>query len=183
MDKFNDLWDEFNVKLYNYIKSKVSTTHDAEDILQDVFVKIYKNLDKLESKAAVSSWIYKITKHTIIDFYKKRKDLVVTPESLYDLEDDGDDADNMNDDIAACIRDMIFTLPEKYKAVYDMYENQSLKHKEISEALDISLSTSKVRLKRAKDMFRDKLIDCCDFSVDKYGNIIDYKSKGTCEDC
>lgn len=56
------------------------------------------------------NWIYKITKNTIIDFYKKRKDVSVSPETLYMIEDE---IDNMNEDISKCISSMIFGLSDK----------------------------------------------------------------------
>jgi RNA polymerase sigma-70 factor (ECF subfamily) len=183
MYEFDELWNEFNQKLLSYIESKVNNTHDAEDILQDVFVKIYNSIDQLETQAAIKSWIYRIMKNTIIDFYKKKKDISVSPDTLYSIEVDYDDGDNMNDDISKCIGEIIFTLPDKYQTVYDMYEKNNFKHREIAEALDISVSASKVRLKRAKDMCKRKLVECCDFQVDKYGNLISYKLKGTCKYC
>jgi RNA polymerase sigma-70 factor (ECF subfamily) len=183
MSNFDKLWEEFNEKLLYYIKSRVSNSHDAEDILQIVFIKIFNSIDKLENKDAIKSWIYKITRNSIIDFYKKNHPLTVSPESFFDLKDEIDYEDNMNEDISTCIRKMIFTLPEKYHKVYDMYENKEMKHKEIAEALDISVSASKVRLKRSKEMFKEKLINCCDFETDRFGNIIDYKQKSDCIDC
>jgi len=183
MYDFDDVWKEFNEKLLNYIKAKVKNSHDAEDILQNVFIKIYNNFEQLEKQSAIKYWIYKITNNAIIDFYKKKKDVSVTPESLYKVKDEVDSIDHMNDEIAKCIGNMLFGLPEKYQYVYDMYENKEMKHKEIAEALDISVSASKVRLKRAKEMFKERLLKCCDFEVDKYGNILDYNQKGNCEDC
>jgi RNA polymerase sigma-70 factor (ECF subfamily) len=184
--EFNQLWDELNKKLLGYIKSKVNNQHDAEDILQDVFVKVYSNIDTLEKKTAVKSWIYSITRNTIIDFYKKKKDVSLSPEKFHDLEEELYIEDNLNEDISRCLSNMIFSFPDKYQDVYEMYEKDDMKHKDIAEALDISVSASKVRLKRAKEMFKTMLVNCCDFEVDKYGNIIDYHKKGqcdTCEDC
>jgi len=183
MYEFDELWNELNQQLLNYIQARVKNNHDAEDILQDVFIKIFNSIETIENQAAIKSWIYRITRNTIIDFYKKKKDVSVSPEMLYEIEEEVDDIDNMNDEISQCIGDMIFTLPDKYQVVYDMYEKKDMKHKEIAEALDISVSASKVRLKRAKDMFKDKLVACCDFEVDKYGNIIEYHSKGNCKEC
>ncbi len=180
MYDFDEVWNEFHNKLLNYIRSRVSDHYDAEDILQNVFLKVFNNLENLDKEEAIKSWIYKITKNTIIDFYKKKKLVSVDPESLYSIKDDVDDINNMNDDISNCIKEMIFSLPDKYQTVYDMYENQEMKHKEIAEKLDISISNSKVRLKRSKELFKRKLVDCCDFEVDKYGNIIDYHSKVKC---
>ena len=64
-----------------------------------------------------------------------------------------------------------------------MYEKEGMKHKEIAQELGISESTSKVRLNRAKDLFKKKLLDCCDFELDSYGNIIDYTGKSKCDKC
>jgi RNA polymerase sigma-70 factor (ECF subfamily) len=183
MYDFDELWNKFNLKLLNYIKTTVANTHDAEDILQNVFVKIFNSIEQLENQSAVKPWIYKITKNTIIDFYKKKKDMLVPHETLYMIEDEIDDIDNMNDDISNCMKNMVFNLPDKYQNVYDLYENKAMKHKEIAKVLDISVPASKVRLKRAKDMIREKLLECCDFEVDKYGNIINYHPKIKYDGC
>lgn len=180
---FDVLWNSFNEKLLHYIESKVKNKHDAEDILQSVFIKVFNSMEQLENKDAIKSWLYRITKNTIIDFYKKKKDVSVAPETLYLIEDEQEDVDNMNSDISKCISKMLFELPDKYQAVYDMYEKKDLKHQEIAETLDISVSASKVRLKRSKEMLKKKLLECCDFEVDKFGNVINYQSKSTCNDC
>ena len=183
ISRFEELWDEFNHELLIYIKSKVNSSHDAEDILQDVSIKIFKSIDNLENPAAIKSWLYRVTKNTVIDFYKKKKDVSVEPEKLYFIEDDITEANNMNKEISECMKHMLFDLPDKYQEVYDMHESKGMKHKEIGEALEISLSASKVRLKRAKELFKENLLSCCEFEVDQYGNIIDYKSKCDCESC
>lgn len=184
MDKvFEKLWNEFSFELGNYIKSKINNTHDAEDILQEVYIKIFRNIDKLENEAAVKSWLYKITRNTIIDFYKKKKDVSIAPENLLNIEDPVIVEDNLNEEVSNHLKHMLFDLPEKYQEVYELYEHKNMKHKEIGEVLDISVSASKVRLKRAKDHFKKNLIECCDFEVDKYGNIIDYTKRGTSDNC
>lgn len=182
MVDFNDLWQELNEKLLQFIRSKIANEQDAEDILHDVFIKIFLNIDRLESKEAVHSWIYTIARNTIKDFYKKKKPVSLEPEKL-DLVHENDFQDNMNDEITSCLQEMLFELPDKYLEVYKMYEHDDLKHKEIADKLAISVSASKVRLKRAKAIFKDKLLSCCDFEVDKYGNIIDYYRKKDCQKC
>lgn len=181
-NRFDDLWLSFQSDLLAYIKSKVSSTYDAEDILQDVSIKLYKHIDSVDEKTSLKAWLYKITKNTIIDFYRKKKDVSVEPESLYTIEDDVEE-DNMNIEISKCMKYMLFDLPEKYFHVYDMYENKDMKHKDIGVALNITQAASKVRLKRARDMFKEKLLSCCDFDVDVYGNILDYRTKEPCVSC
>lgn len=68
-----EIWSQFNQILLNFIQSKVSNKHDAEDILQNVFIKIYKNLDELKSETKLESWIFQITRNEIIDYYRTRK--------------------------------------------------------------------------------------------------------------
>ena len=112
MSDFDIIWDEFNEKLFFYIKSKVSNEHDAEDILQSVFMKVFKHLDSLGYKEATKAWLYQITRNSIIDFYKKKKAISVEPQTFSTLIDDVDEIDNMNDEIVTCLRQMIFVLPD-----------------------------------------------------------------------
>jgi len=74
-DKVKHIWNEFSSELYKYINSKVKNKYDTEDILQDVFLKIHKNIDKINDHSKLKSWLYKITKNTIIDYYKKKKEV------------------------------------------------------------------------------------------------------------
>ncbi|MCH4888380.1 RNA polymerase sigma factor SigZ [Acidaminobacter sp. JC074] len=182
MSQFDEIWMVFNEKLLYYIQSKVGNEHDAEDILQIVFLKVYKGFESLENKEALKPWLYQITRNSIIDFYKKKKEISLAPESLPDIVME-EDPDNMNDEIAGCLKKMLYDIPDKYQDVYRMYEDHGMKHKEISDELGISVSASKVRLKRARDLFKKKLLDCCDFETDLYGNIIDYTSKIDCKNC
>lgn len=183
MSDWEELWNEFHLQLFNYINRAALNQHDAQDILQEVFLKIFNSIEQLENPQAIKSWIYKITRNTLIDFYKKKKELSVSPETFAVLKAEQHDVDNMNDDIARCIKNMLTELPDKYQRVYYLHENKSMKHADIAKMLGISVSASKVRLKRSKDMFRDKLLQCCDFYVDKYGNVLDYYPKSKCDYC
>lgn len=182
MASITELWNEFNTELLKFIKSRVNKQQDAEDILQDVYVKIFKKIGTLQKKSEVKSWIYQISRNAIIDFYRKKKDLPVSPDNLSLVDDKSDTEENMNSDIAECLTHMLFDLPEKYREVYDLYENQNMKHKEIVDKLNISESTSKMRLLRAKELFKQNLQNCCHFEVDPFGNIINYhpKKDGIC---
>src|SRR5687768_8246194 len=76
------IWNEFAVKLGRFIRSRVSDPATAEDILQDVFVKIQGRLDTLDNPAKIQSWIYRITRNAIIDYYRTRKETTEVQESL-----------------------------------------------------------------------------------------------------
>ena len=84
----NELYKQYYSKLLAFINSKVQNKHDAQDILSEVFIKIYKNIDKLDSDEKITSWIYTITRNTIIDFYRKNNKtpslLEFKEESIFD---------------------------------------------------------------------------------------------------
>jgi len=173
--QFDDIYQAYRQELRQYLSAKVSNEHDAEDILQEVFIKALGHMDKLEKVKSIRAWLYVVTKNKIIDYYKRKKISLVMPHELEDLVEEEVQEDNFNNEIGACLKKASETLPEKYRAVYDLYAYKALKHKEITQALDISLSASKVRLMRAKDQVRDKVKDCCQVETDVYGNIVDYR--------
>lgn len=183
-DKIKYIWNEFSSELYKYINSKVKNECDAEDILQDIFVKIYKNIDKVDEQTKLKSWIYKITKNTIIDYYRKKKDIPVDIKKLDKGLEGDNNSENMNEEISKCLEKMIFELPEKYQEVIELYDMKGMKHKEISEKLNVTISGSKMKVQRSKAKLKEILLQCCDFEVDAFGNIIDYKQKNTeCKRC
>ena len=90
----------------------------------------------------------------------------------------------MNEEISKCLKKMIFELPKKYQEIIMLYDMNGMSHKEISEKHDITISCSKMRIQRAKAKLKEIFLECCDFEVDAFGNIIDYKQKeAVCKKC
>ena len=81
---------DYRDKVRRYISGKVRNIHDIEDLTSDVFVKVYEKLEKFDGeKASVSTWVYTITRNTVIDFYRTNKTCEELPETL--VSDDGVD--------------------------------------------------------------------------------------------
>ena len=76
--KVDEIWNRFSTELLNFIVKRVNSIEEAEDILQDSFVKIYKNIDKLSNYKTFKSWLYLIVRNTIIDYYRKKKNNIET---------------------------------------------------------------------------------------------------------
>ncbi|WP_157949934.1 RNA polymerase sigma factor SigZ [Vallitalea okinawensis] len=181
--KVTRIWNELSNELYKYINSKVKNKYDSEDILQEVFIKIQSNIDQVDDQSKLKSWIYKITKNTMIDYYRKKKDISVDIQQFEEELDNEKCSDNMNKEISRCVGKMISELPQKYQQVVELYDIKGMKHKEIAEELGISVSCSKMRVHRSKVMLKEILLECCDFQLDTFGNIIDYKQKIECRSC
>jgi RNA polymerase sigma-70 factor, ECF subfamily len=164
----NYLWQEFHNALLNFIRKNISNPEDAKDILQNVFLKIHTNIHRLKEKENVSSWIYKITKNTIIDTFRShgKKKL----ESLPRLDGkrivaDEDPEESWKIEISSFLREMVETLPEKYRCVLKWHEFDGLTHKEIALRLGISVSGSKTRVQRSRDKLKELLICGCRTAV------------------
>ncbi|MCE5285085.1 MAG: RNA polymerase sigma factor SigZ [Pelosinus sp.] len=175
-ESLNSIWNNHRVELLNYIKTKVSDDYAAEDILQEVFIKIYKNIDQLENPHSLKPWLYRITNNTIIDFYRKSNPLIYSDEIGYQSVIEERPV-NINQEVATCLKSFLYKLPDKYREPLELFEFNGMKHKEIAKKLNLSLSGSKTRILRAKERLKELLIECCQFETDSYGNILDYRQK------
>lgn len=180
--EINTVWNKFRNELLNFIKARVKDEYEAEDILQEVFIKIFRNIEQLDDEAKVKSWLYKITNNTIIDYYRKRKDSALLIDGVEGVPGNEEENANMNDEMLTCLRLFLYELPDKYKEPLEMYEFKGMKHREISKKLNISLSGSKTRIQRAREKLREVLTECCEIEFDTYGNIVEYKQK-ECYQC
>jgi RNA polymerase sigma-70 factor (ECF subfamily) len=172
-----EIWREFGDRLKGFILKRVRNRHDAEDILQDVFIKIHNGIDKLEEKDKLQSWVYQITRNKIIDYYRRQTDVTVSSEISEDIVDESIPSQMNNKEIASCLKPMIDQIPEKYKQAVTLTEINGLTQKEMAEKLGLSLSGAKSRVQRGRDKLKELLLECCHFEFDRLGNILDYQQK------
>lgn len=178
------IWEEFSIPLKRYIKNRVANEQDCDDILQEVFIKIYNNIDSLKNDSKIHAWIYKITRNTIIDFYKRSDKKLLNSELLENLRDYKEEEMSANTEIASCLKVMVNNLPDIYKEAIFLTEFQNLTQRELSEKTGITISGAKSRVQRARKMLKQMLLECCQLEMDRSGNIIDYKHKGNkCKKC
>lgn len=178
------LWEEFSLPLKNYISRRVNNQQDVEDILQDVFYKIHKNICNLNNTEKIHAWIYRITKNAIIDFYRAQKNQMNHTELLDDIISQTQDEVNANDEIAECLKSMVQNLPEKYKHAIILTEFENLTQKELGKRMGLSESGAKSRVQRARVKLKEMVLGCCQLEFDSMGNIIDYERQGdNCKYC
>ena len=161
------IWKEFNRQLLAFILNKVIDKSSAEDILQDVFIKVYQNLNTLEDKEKLRSWLYSITRNAIYDFYRKKS----IDFSDVELDELALKTTFKNEHLDRCIDILIKDLPENYSRVLDASELQGQKQQEISEQQGLSLPAVKSRIKRGRSQLKDKLQACCDFEFKEDGGV------------
>ncbi len=173
----NVIWHEFNAGLKSFIRKRVANENDAEDILQDVFLKVHRNIDTLKDNNRIHAWIYRITRNTIIDYYRKRDRNIELIEIDEDLIGEIEEEISINKEIGMCLNSMIQHMPEKYKQAIILTEFQNITQKKLAQELGMSISGAKSRVQRGRLMLKEALLDCCKIEFDRVGNVIDYKHK------
>lgn len=172
------VWQNFYKELQLFIYKRVSSPADAEDILQDVFMKVHKNLRNLKEEAALKSWLYLLTKNTIIDYYRTRK----APQELTDelattlpdkpTKDEGD-----INNLSKCLKGVLNDIPEKYREAIKYTQLEGHSQKELADKLNISLSGAKSRVQRAREKMKYKMGDTCKLEYDENNRLAKPKDK------
>lgn len=169
-DKTDELWLKFGNKLKAFIVSKVHNESIADDILQDAFIKIHANIDKLNDDTKVQSWIYQITRNVIVDYYRGINKERREPPYLYHNEDDS--SDNFMSEALQDMIKMMDDLPEESCEALCLTELEGMSQKVYAEKTGISYSAAKARVQRARKKLKDMLMNCCHYQFDKYGTVI-----------
>ena len=141
-----EIYKEYHDKVLRYVLSKVNDFHLAEDLVSDVFVKVYEKLDTFnDKKASFSTWIYTITRNRLIDYYRTRKVMSEIPENLtYEQEEESFSEEDLST-LAKALEDL--DCRSKKIVVAHYYSGKSLK--EIADDLDISYAYVKILHKKA----------------------------------
>jgi RNA polymerase sigma-70 factor (ECF subfamily) len=173
-----DVWNQFSRQLHQFIRRRVSDPRDADDILQDVFVKLHTRIDTLRDEDRVAAWVYQIARNVLIDHYRARDRNIDLTDTL-PVEDEPEQ-NEAEAHIAHYLAGLIDELPEKYRQAVQLSEIQGFTQKETAERLGLSLSGAKSRVQRGREMLRQMLLYCCHFEFDRLGNLIDYRPNPQC---
>ncbi|MDH3379933.1 MAG: RNA polymerase sigma factor SigZ [Gammaproteobacteria bacterium] len=180
--RIEKIWLEYHAKLLGYINSRVKNEAVAEDILQDVFVRVQTRINTLKQENSLGSWLYQITRNAIIDYYRAHKSMEELPESL--AAPDAEPTEKARRDIESCLEPMIQNLPGKYRQALVLSELDDLPQKAVAESQGLSISGAKSRIQRGRALLKEMMLECCYFEYDHRGNIVDYSVKGdSCDLC
>jgi RNA polymerase sigma-70 factor, ECF subfamily len=178
-DHLEKLWKEYCCRLFAFIRGKVGDESEAEDILQEVFLRIHQGLCCRDEVTRMESWIYRVTRNLIVDHYRRRKPAAELPDTLVATEELPEDEDPRVR-LAFSLRETIDELPQPYRDALLLTEYEGLSQQALAEKAGISLSGAKSRVQRAREKLRDLLLACCHFELDRQGRIIDYYERCCC---
>lgn len=182
----SDLWTESKNRLRGFIARRIDNDSDAEDILQNVFLKIHQNIGKLKDPQKIYPWVFQTTRNAIADHYRSNVvDLTEVDEHAEAFAFEPEDP-ILEEEVLNCLEPMIGELPAKYREAVMLADIKGLTQKELSEKLDISLSGAKSRVQRGREKLKDVLLECCRLEFGRSGKVVEFqpqrKDCGGCSD-
>lgn len=167
-----DLWQEHSAKLTSYVHKRVGDFHTAEDIVQEVAVRLNKSAGRLEELTDPERWLFAVAHNLIVDHYRRVGDnkLMQIPHELHE-EIEAEDG-SQNREAAECLLRLSESLPQEYRQALLSADYLGLPQKQTSEQLGISYSGYKSRVQRARRRLKSAMLSCCRVSSDPYGNIV-----------
>jgi len=146
-EAFGHLLKKYQQKIYWHVRRMVIDHDDADDVTQDIFVKVWRNLDKFREDSQLYTWLYRIATNECITFLNKKK-------QKYNVSLDDDSTSYLAETLASGtyfngdkaqmkLQQALLTLPEKQKLVFNMRYFEDMKYDEISEILGTSVGALK----------------------------------------
>ena len=153
-----ELYNQYSPKMLSVCYRFSPTREDAEDMLQEAFIKVFTNIHTFQNKGSFEGWIRRIIVHTCINFLKKHKkfneSIELTEANLMQVKEETIPSMMQAKQVIECIR----LLPVGYRTVLNLYAIEGYSHREIGELLDIGESTSRSQYTRSKALLENMLI-------------------------
>ena len=159
---FKLLMNHFQEPMYHYIRRMVVSHEEAEDILQEVFIRVFRHLDQFRNESSLSTWIYRIATNECIRFLNKRTVQVISEqevqEELINKLKASDYIDYENE-LAVKVQEAILSLPERQRIVFHLRYYDELDYNEIASILDSKVETLKVNYHYAKNKIKEYILN------------------------
>jgi len=159
---FGELAARYKNLIYSVVLRMVSDKEEANDLAQEVFIKMYRNIERYRPEYKFSTWTIRIATNHVIDYRRKKKHEVVhiddVAEGLY--ADGGETPEDayIADEQSRLLRDLVADLPDIYRIPIVLYHDQGLSYQEISEITQEPLSKVKNRIFRGRKLLKENLV-------------------------
>lgn len=185
------VWDQVRDALRSFIGRRVANETEAEDLLQEVFLRVHRQMDSLRDPDRLMPWVYRIARNAVVDHYRAPARHREVPAGLAsDLEPLQEGAagpaggEALGAELAGCLRPMLGLLPPRYREAVTLVELEGLTQREAAKRLGLSLSGTKSRVQRGRRELKRLLDDCCLIQLDRRGGVAHYESRDSrCDPC
>jgi RNA polymerase sigma-70 factor (ECF subfamily) len=183
-----DSWQVLGQRLGAYIGRRLPA-QDVDDVLQDVLLRIHRNVRFLDDDSRFGPWVYSVARNAVIDRLRKKQPASIDVElDSLSTATDGDDEQAL----VGCVTPFVARLPETYRHAVTLVELQGLSQADAAVIEGISLSGMKSRVQRGRRMLREMFEECCSLKIDARGHVMEAERRdadtcgpsceGACED-
>ncbi len=178
-------WRELRARLGGFVGRRIGNPADAEDVVQDAFVRMQRNIETLSSTERLDAWAFRITRNAIADYYRASEHRGAlgkgTANILYELAADSIDGEPPTDARAemahCCIAPMVSQLPDDYRQAIELTELEGMTQIAAAERVGLSVSGMKSRVQRGRARLRAMLLRCCQIETDRRGRVVAFEAR------
>lgn len=183
-------WEPFVAGLSRFVARRVPA-QDAEDVAQEVLIRLHQGAAALRDAGRAESWVYGVARRAIADYYRARGtspaaagDAAATAEDLPDPAAGPErgfgrfaGGHGVHEEVLSWLRPMVDELPETYREPLLLADFEGLTQREVAGRLGLSLSGAKSRVQRARALLGERLARCCEVELDAAGKVIDFRRR------
>ena len=168
-----DLWLSSKDRLHGYVLSRFKNKELAEDITQEVLLKIHKSCCSDKEIKNVNSWLFQIAHNTTLDHIKKTQREI-------EFEENSDESESIWTNLSFFLEPLIDCLPDSYALPLKLSDIEGRKQQEIADQLGLSLTAIKSRIQRARKQLKEQIKSCYHIELNKNGTPISFELKDNC---
>jgi len=167
----SELWERFHREIWRFIRARVASDADADDLLQDVFVKLMARGDMVRDEERIAGWLFRVASNAIADHHRATRP-VCAPRVDGHARDEEPNTSHL--ELSHCVVPFVEMLDEPYREALRLTEIQGLTQVEAASRAGISTSGMTSRVQRGRLMLRGLIEGCCRVETDVRGQVIDF---------
>lgn len=178
----------FRDPVRRFVGARVRNDALADDLTQEVFIRVLRRLPEVKDHRRVVGWIFQIARNVVADHFRRSRPTAPVRET--DSNEDSSresvgavEEERLRDELTAYVRDVVKTLPSIYREAILLTEYEGMTQVELARHLGIGLSSAKSRVQRARAMVRQRVEACCHVEFDAYGTMVDCRRRATPGGC
>jgi len=179
--RVEDLWKALSGPVRGYLRKQTGSDADADDLLQEVFLRIHRGVGALKDTSRLQGWVYRIARNVVIDRARSRQNRIAVDVDPDSMSDGAESAGREAIDLTPTLRRFMQQLPDAYREPLIRQEIHGHSLHQISEDLGLTLPAAKSRVHRGRLMLREMLDHCCRFEFDRRGRVIEAIPRAECD--
>jgi len=160
-------WDSHEAELRAWLRRRLNNTHDAEDLLQDLFIKALRQDKKFCEISNARAWLFEVARNALADRLRMKREQIELPEDLVAEHDEPAAVETL----AACLPRALAKLPEEDREAITRCDLEGMSQQDYAHLKNLSLPGAKSRVQRARKRLRDELMSACGIRFDEAGKV------------